>query len=208
MNRCLVHIAAALALAALVGCGSRSTEVVDPETDLHLSGNWNDADARLVVGDVSRQILAGAWIEGFQQARGRAPVVRFAHVRVRTRSIDDEVEPDILRDDLAKALIASGRVRVVADRSEAGMTRSERADVATQAAVAPASRQELAADFILAGSILTQDDSVLDPGLTGSYKAVKFYQADFQLVDLVTNEVVWRGSVERKKQITQSTVGW
>jgi hypothetical protein len=199
---------AALALGACAGCGSRSTAVVDPQSDLNLSGNWNDVDARTVAEDVARQLAEGAWVGAFTAARGRPPVVRIGHVRARTRAIDDEIEPGIILDDLARTLIATGRVRVAAGRGEAGVTRAERGDVAAGAAQAPVAGRELAPDFILSGSILTQDDSVLDPGVTGSYKAVKFYQADFQLVDLTTNEVVWRGSAERKKSITQSTTGW
>jgi len=196
-------------VAVLAGCGSRAeVEVIEPQSDLHLSGNWNDADARIVAETVAKQVIEGAWVGRYTQDKGRQPVVRCGHVRVRTRTIDDEIEPGIIIDDLAKALIASGRVRVAASRSEATVTRSERADVTANAAQAPPAGQELAADLILSGSIVTQDDSVVDPGLTGSYKAVKFYQADFQLVDLATNEVVWRGSAERKKAITQSTVGW
>lgn len=197
-----------LGLCVFTGCGSRKTEVVDAQTDLHLSGNWNDADARLVASDVAHQLISGAWLERYRVDLGRMPVVRLGQVRTRTRAFDDEIEPDIILDDLAKALIASGRVRVAANRGEAGLTRAERIDVAGAAAQAPLTGQELATDLILSGSIVTQDDSVLDPGLTGTYKAVKFYQADFRLVDLTTNEVVWRGSAERKKTIRQSTVGW
>ena len=196
-----------LLVLVLPGCGSRAA-VIDPQSDLHLSGNWNDADARVVAEAVAHQMMEGAWVGRYTEDKGRLPVVRFGHVRVRTRTIDDEVEPQIILDDLAKVLIASSRVRVAANRREAGVTRSERTDVAANAVQAPVAGHELAADLILSGSIITQDDSVVDPGLTGSYKAVKFYQADFQLVDLTTNEVVWRGSAERKKTITQSTVGW
>ena len=207
MNRKVGSVFAVLLALVLAGCGSRA-DVVDPQSDLHLSGNWNDADARTVAEAVAKQVIEGAWVDRYTQDKGRQPVVRFGHVRVRTRTIDDEVEPQIILEDVAKVLIASDRVRVVANRREAGMTRLERADVAANAAQAPVAGHELAADLILSGSIITQDDSVVDPGLTGSYKAVKFYQADFQLVDLTTNEVVWRGSAERKKTITQSTVGW
>jgi hypothetical protein len=203
---------AALLLAglALAGCGG-DARVVDPQTDLHLSGNWNDADAREVVAALGPACLGGAWIDDFVAARGRAPVVRVGHIHARTRAIDDEIDPAILTDDLVRALIASGRVRAVASRAEAagaGGSRDTRAEFAQHAAIAPAGGQELGADYLLTGTILTQDDQVLDPGLTGTYRQVKFYQATLELVDLTTNEKVWIGSAERKKLIEQSTTGW
>lgn len=199
-----------IALALLAGCGGDS-RVVDPQTDLHLSGNWNDADAREVVAAITPQCLAGAWLEGFHAKHARAPVVRVGRIRVRTRAIDDEVDPEILTDDLQRALIASGRVRAIASRVEAageGGARDTRQEFAAHAASAPVDRQELGADYVLSGSILTQDDQVLDAGITGTYRQVKFYQATFELTDLSTNEKVWIGSAERKKLIEQSTTGW
>jgi len=197
-------------IAALAGCGG-DARVVDPQTDLHLSGNWNDADAREVVAAITPQCLSGEWLDGFHAEHGRAPVVRIGRFRVRTRAIDDEVDPEILTDDLQRALIASGRVRAIASRAEAageGGARDTRQEFAAQAAQAPASGQELVADYLLSGSLLTQDDQVLDRGITGTYRQVKFYQATFELTDLATNEKVWIGSAERKKLIEQSTIGW
>ena len=198
------------ALLALAGCGGEA-RVVDPQTDLHLSGNWNDADAREVVAAITPQCLSGDWLAGFQAEHGRAPVVRIGRVRVRTRAVDDEIDPEILTDDLMRALIASGRVRAIASKVEAageGGARDTRQEFATHAASAPAGGQELGADYLLSGSILTQDDQVLDAGITGTYRQVKFYQAAFELIDLTTNEKVWIGSAERKKLIEQSTTGW
>lgn len=205
-----VGAALLVALALLAGCG-RETAVVDPQTDLHLSGNWNDADARAVAEAIIPQCLEAGWIDAFHQERGRAPVVRVGHVRSRTRQIDDVVDAGIIADDLVRRLIASGRVRAVASRGEAageGGTRDTRDEMAVHAAAAPAQRQELAADYLLVGSILSQDDQVLDRGLTGTYREVRFYQATFELIDLTTNEKVWMGSAERKKVVEQSTVGW
>lgn len=211
MSRIVRGVAGAvLVLVAVSACGG-DARVVDPQTDLHLSGNWNDADAREVVAALTPQCLAGAWLDAFHREHGRAPVVRVGRIRVRTRALDDEIDPEILSDDLQRALIASGRVRAIASRAEAageGGTRDTRQEFAAHAAQAPAGGLELGADYLLSGSVLTQDDQVLDPGIAGTYRQVKFYQATFELTDLTSNEKVWIGSAERKKLVEQSTAGW
>lgn len=196
-------------VAALVsGCGSRSVDVVDSHTDLHLSGNWSDADSRAVAEQVGQRLAEAPWIADFVAEHGRAPVLRVGRVVVRTRALDDLVDPTIVTNDLTRALIASGKVRVVADRAETAVQGRERQDLADHAAQPVAQRAGLAADVILGGTLLTQDDRVLDRGLTGTYRQVKFYQFDLVVTALGSNEVLWRDSVERKKTIEQSTTGW
>lgn len=200
-------VLAALIAVFLLGCGNR-VDVVDSQSDLHLSGNWNDSDSRAVAEGLAEALATAPWIAAFTEARGRAPVLRVGRIHVRTRALDDIVDPAVFTADLERALIASGRVRVVTSASETAIQRDERADLADQAASAPALHAGLAADVVLTGTLLTQDDRVLDRGLSGTYRQVKFYQLDLAVSDLTTTELLWRGAIERKKTIEQSTVGW
>jgi len=195
------------ALLVLAGCGNR-VEVVDSQIDLHLSGNWNDSDSRAVAEGLAEALTAAPWIAAFTDTHARAPVLRVGRIRVRTRALDDIVDPAIFTADIERALIASGRVRVVTSASETAIQREERADLVGHAATAPPLLGGLAADVVLTGTLLTQDDRVLDRGLAGTYRQVKFYQLDLAVSDLTTTELLWRGSVERKKTIEQSTLGW
>ncbi len=197
----------ALFLALLLGCGNR-VDVVDSQIDLHLSGNWNDSDSRAVAEGLAEALATAAWIDTFADAHGRAPVLRVGRVRVRTRALDDIIDPAIFTTDIERALIASGRVRVVTNAQESALQRSERADVQAHTATPLPMQGALAADVVLTGTLLTQDDSVLDRGVTGTYRQVKFYQLDLAVSDLTTTELLWRGAVERKKTIEQSTLGW
>lgn len=199
--------AGAALLVCLLGCGNR-VDVVDSQSDLHLSGNWNDSDSRAVAEGLAEALATAPWIAAFTDAHGRAPVLRVGRIRVRTRALDDIVDPAIFTADIERALIASGRVRVVTSARETAIQRDERADLVDHAATAPPLQAGLAADVVLTGTLLTQDDRILDRGVAGTYRQVKFYQLDLAVSDLTTTELLWRGAVERKKTIEQSTLGW
>jgi len=205
---------AALALALLMtGCASsRPASVVGADTDRHLSGNWTDADSKAVAAGIGRSLLAGSWLATATARLGRPPIVRVGHVRVRVRDVDDVIATAVVTDDLERALIASGSVRVVASRDEAARSegvRDTRAELARTAAAPPPPGVELVPDLVLSGRVRTQYDQILDRGLvSGTYQQVKFYQVTFTLTDLVSNEVLWSDSVERKKVIEQGTLGW
>ncbi len=180
-----------LVLVVASGCGRR-VEVVAPDTSINLSGRWNDSDSKSVSSEMIDQCLNAAWVSNFRDSNGRAPVVRVSLVENKS---NEDVATQIFTNDLERALINSGRVRVVASRSEAAGQREERADVQGNASVAPLSGQEQAPDFALIGSIRIQHDSE-------GKQQVKFYQVDLKMTHLVTNETVWIGSTERKKVVT------
>jgi penicillin-binding protein activator len=174
---------------ALIGCGDRA-EVVDSQTDLHLSGNWNDSDSRVVSESLAKAVAQAPWVAEFRERMGRPPVLRVGRIFVRTRALDDLVEPAVFTNDIQRALIASGQVRVVADRREAEIQRDERTDVAVGAAQPVITDGGLAANVVLTGTLLTQDDRVLDKGVSGTYRQVKFYQLDLAVSDLATTEIL------------------
>ena len=177
-------------LFALPACG-RKVAVIDPNTSIHLSGMWNDDDSKTVSNEMIEQCMKGAWITNFRDRSGRAPVFRVSAIQNKS---NEEIATEIFTNDLERAAINSGRVRVVGSRGEAEQTRAERADVQANAAAAPASGNEQAPDFVLQGSIKIQHDGHKDT-------QVKFYQVDLKLLDITTNETVWIGSTERKKLI-------
>jgi penicillin-binding protein activator len=178
------------ALTAVAGCG-RKVSVVDPNTSIHLSGRWNDDDSKVVSNEMIDQCMKGAWLINFRDRTARAPLFRVSAIQNRS---NEGIATGVFTNDLERAAINSGRVRVVGSRAEAELQREERADVQANSTQAPASRQEQAPDFILQGSINVQHDAHGD-------NTVKFYQVDLKLIDITTNETVWIGSTERKKTI-------
>ncbi len=61
--------------------------------------------------------------------------------------------------------------------------------------------REVGADFILLGGVKSITDQI-------EGKSTIFYQTDFELINLETNEKVWIGSKEIKKGISQGKVKW
>jgi PBP1b-binding outer membrane lipoprotein LpoB len=178
-------------LAVFAGCG-REVTIVDPNAEINLSGRWNDSDSKQVSGDMIDSALKKAWIGNFKERAGRAPIVRVTQIVNRS---NEEIATGIFTDDLAGAFIDSGKVRVVASRSEAELQREERGDIqANSSQDAPKSQQEQAPDYLLQGTVKIQHDSHGD-------RQVKFYQVDLLLVDATTNEVVWKDSTEVKKVV-------
>ena len=190
MRRLALLLALAPAVALVPGCGKR-VEVVDPQTSIHLSGMWNDDDSKAVSSEIIDRALKDAWITNFRDRAGRAPIIRVSTI---VNKSNEEIATQIFTDDLERALINSGRARVVASRSEAELQRDERADLQANSSQQsqPKSAQEQAQDFGLQGSIKIQHDR-------NDKRQVKFYQVDLKLIDITTNETVWIGSTERKK---------
>jgi penicillin-binding protein activator len=191
------HAVAAIALVAAVlaaGCGGRHVQVVDPNTSIHLSGQWNDDDSKTVSSQMIESALKGSWVNDFKDRAGRIPKVRVAPV---VNKSNEEIATQIFTNDIVRALINSGKARVVASRDEAEIQREERSDLQANSTQdsKPKSFQEEAPDFLLQGSIRVQHDR------EGSQQ-VKFYQVDLKLVDTTSNEVVWMDSTERKKVVS------
>lgn len=194
MRRLALLLALAPAVALVPGCGKR-VQVVDTNTPIHLSGMWNDDDSRTVSNEMIDQALKGAWITNFRDRTGRAPIIRVSTI---VNKSNEEIATQVFTDDLERALINSGRARVVASRSEAELQRDERADLQANSSKEsqPRSAQEQAPDFGLQGSIKIQHDSE-------GKSQVKFYQVDLKMIDITTNETVWIGSTERKKTVDE-----
>lgn len=191
--RLALALLATISLAAVIGCGEREVTVVSPDTSIHLSGRWNDDDSKSVSSEMIDSVLRESWVTDFRDRMGRKPTVRVSQV---TNKSGEDIATGIFTNDLERALIGSGRVSVVASRSEAEIQRDERTDIQNNAKAdtAPKSHEEKAADYLLQGAINIQHDP-------GASKQVKFYQVDFKLIDTTSNEVVWVGSTERKKTV-------
>jgi hypothetical protein len=102
--------------------------------------------------------------------------------------------------DLERAFINSGRVDVVASKTEREGIREERADMDLNAT--DASRKDMGketgADYMLIGSINTIIDASGD-------EQIRFYQVDVTLVSLADNRKVWSGQKKLKKDVKEAT---
>jgi uncharacterized protein (TIGR02722 family) len=185
----------------MLACSSKR-EVARLETDTvtDLSGQWNDTDAKLVAGEMVSDCLARVWLTDFIAAQGEKPVVTVGTIR---NMSSEHIDTDVFSSDFERELINSGKVRFVASREQRGEIRDERMDQQSYSSEETMKKfgREVGADFILLGAVKSITDQIEN-------KSAVFYQTDFELINLETNEKVWIGSKEIKKGISQGKVKW
>ena len=96
------------------------------------------------------------------------------------------------------ALVRSATVEVVSSLEEAADARAERQDQAIHASdeSAKSEQNELGADFVLNGWLLSDDDSA-------GGKTVRAYLTSIEVIDVTTQRKAWMGQKRIKKLITQ-----
>ena len=192
MKRVWMMTATVVAALVLAGC---STEVkrIDVNQVRDISGRWNDTDSRLVSEEMIRDSLSSGWIDRYSLSLRKTPVVIIGRIRNLSQ---EHINTNTFVNDLERAFVNSGRVDVVASRSERGDIREERADMDLNAAEATRKEmgKEAGADYMLMGTINTIIDA------SGS-EQIRFYQVDLTLVSLADNRIVWTGQKKLKKDI-------
>ena len=180
-----------LVVAGMVGGCATKVDRIGTEEVKDLSGDWNDTDSRLVSEEMMKDVLAKPWIDQYIMKSGKNPSVIVGEVRNLSH---EHLNVYAFLSDVEKALINSGRVKVVASRVEREEIREERQDQDINASeeTRKAMGRELGADFMLKGTI----NSIIDQ--EGS-QAVKYYQVDLMLISLVDNSKVWIGQKKIKK---------
>ncbi len=187
----------AIAMLALGACATK-VERVETEQVIDLSGQWNDTDSRLVSEEMMNEVLARPWVDDYYRQHNKAPAVIVGEVRNLSH---EHLNVNAFLNDVEKALINSGRVKVVASRVEREEIRDERADQDINASeeTRKAMGKELGADFMLKGTI----NSIIDEE---GRQAVKFYQVDLTLISLVDNSKVWVGQKKIKKPVDKRSL--
>ncbi len=191
-NRVWMMAATVVAALILAGC---STEVkrIDVNQVRDISGTWNDTDSRLVSEEMIHDSLSAGWIDRYNLSLRKTPVVIIGTIRNLSQ---EHINTNTFVNDLERAFVNSGRVDVVASRSERGDIREERADMDLNAAEATRKEmgKEAGADYMLMGTINTIIDA-------SDSEQIRFYQVDLTLVSLADNRIVWTGQKKLKKDI-------
>lgn len=194
--------AALLLLLALTAaaCGGKRVSRIEPTSVTDLSGRWNDTDSRLVARALVQQSFEAGWAERHAERNGgEPPTVILGSFRNRTM---EHVPVNTFLNDVERALLGTGRVRIVAGGDFRDEVRAERDDQQEHARADTRADlgRELGADYMLQGELLAIEDE------EGGEKIV-YYQADATLVDLESNAMVWAGQHKIKKYIERSRLG-
>jgi penicillin-binding protein activator len=200
MKKVLPALAAlSLSILILASCESgpsRTVTRVSADTQVDLSGRWNDTDAQQVAQAMIADIVARPWLSDFTGENQRKPVLIVGQVRNRS---SEHIETLVFTKSLERELINSGKVKFVASSDERTGVQAELMNQQSEASPETMKRlgQETGADFYLGGVITSVTDAV-------EGKKVVFYKVNLELINVETSEKVWIGDKQIKKVVGQS----
>ncbi len=181
---------------------SRQVTRVSADSQTDLSGNWNDTDARMVSDALLRDCFASAWIQNFVEEEGRKPAIR---VRSIVNKTDEHIDSQVFIKNIERAVINSGKARVLAQKgAELGAVEEEQ-DRAVSGRLSDDSSvsvgNETGADYVVSVRVTSILDQVRG-------KQAKLYKVNMEMLHSSTGEKVWIGDHEIKKLVSQSRVRW
>jgi uncharacterized protein (TIGR02722 family) len=181
-----------------MSCGTTSVRRVDSDTQIDLSGYWNDTDVRIVCETLIEDCLDSPRIAQAAAEKRGLPVIIVGSFR---NESDEHIDTSIISRRMEMAVLNSGRADFVASSSERGELRTEREEQQSWASeeTAKALANETGADFMLTGSVRTIVDQA-------GNQAVRTYFVYAELTDIESNRRIWIGENDSiKKVITNPT---
>ncbi|MCK4506249.1 MAG: penicillin-binding protein activator LpoB [Candidatus Aegiribacteria sp.] len=183
----------------LAGCGGREVTRTDPDLVTDLSGYWNETDAHMVADSIVDQCLDGRWLTEFgtgDRSRGeRAPQPVVVVGSIFNES-SEHINTDLFMNEIERALLESGEVKIAAGGASRGEVRAERSDQSIFSSPETAAEygREIGADYVMTGNI----GSIVDEE---DHTRSIYYQVSIELIDVETALKAWIGSLEIKKMI-------
>lgn len=187
-----------------VSCVSTSTtrvKRVSANTQIDLTGEWNDTDVHIVCADLLEECLDSVRLRTFEIQNGRLPLLIVGSFR---NDSDEHIDTSIISKKMQNAIINSGRADFMASSEQRAETRAE---ILSQQAwsnqdVAKTIANEDAADFMLQGSVKTIVQK-------NGKQSVRTYFVYCELIDIESGRVIWTGeNDEIKKVISEASYRW
>jgi uncharacterized protein (TIGR02722 family) len=204
MKKTSIIAIAMMLIVVLSSCVSTTgTQVnrIDARTQTDLSGYWNDTDVRIIADTLVQECVNAPSIVNFIRQYQRPPVVILGSFRNQS---DEHLDTSILAKKFEIALVNSGKVDFVASSMEREELRDERENQQewSNEFSAKALANEVAADFMLIGSVKTIVDS-------SGADFTRTYFVTAELVNIEKNTKVWLGENSSiKKYSRRDTVRW
>lgn len=189
MKLLLIAAVSVSVFGSVVGCSGRTVTRVDTNEEIALSDRWNDKDSQLVAEEMITDMLSFPWARDFSLKNSGRPTLIIQRISNKSH---EHIAIDTFVNDIKRSIIRSGRADFVAGGEERNAIRDERKDQELNASEAKEQGQELAADFVISGSINSIVDQVGNDRVT-------FYQVDMKLIDMANNREVWNGQKKIKK---------
>jgi uncharacterized protein (TIGR02722 family) len=186
-----------VALALFASCSSSPKVTrVDADTQVDLSGLWNDTDVRIVCDSLIKACLDSPRVTQELARRGGTPTVLVGTFK---NDSDEHIDTSIISSSMEIAIFNSGKLDFVAGGSARNELRAERQDQQGNASEdsATALGYETGADFLLTGSVKTIIDRA---GGT----ATRTYFVSAELTNIETNVRLWMDQNNEIKKIIQT----
>ncbi|TSE06621.1 penicillin-binding protein activator LpoB [Aquimarina algiphila] len=190
MKKTTIAIVAIMSIFLTFSCARKITRVA-PDTQIDISGRWNDTDSRYAAEELTDEAITSNWITDHIQKKGKKPVVIVGLVRNKSH---EHIESETFIKDMEKAFIKQQKVSIVQGGKMREELRAERAEQQNNSSLSTVKKfgLEMGADYMLQGNI----NSIVD---AHKNQKVVYYQIDLELTNLETNEKVWIGDKKIKK---------
>jgi penicillin-binding protein activator len=181
-----------LLLFAIVSCSPKVSRV-DPNTEVDLSGRWNDTDSRMVADQMILDLVQSDNYRNYSKTLGRKPVIIVGMIKNKT---SEHIDAANYVKKFEVVIHNSGLAELVENDEFRDTLRRERADQQDFASAETMAKwgEETGADLILFGEMNSETD-------TANKKRVVNYITTMYLTDLETNKRIWYGQREIKKII-------
>lgn len=198
------HLCAWLGILVLLfftACSSNPTvKRVDADTQIDLSGRWNDTDVRIVCETLISKALSSDRIDKYindysLKNKGAYPTVIVGAIR---NTSDEHIDTGLIANLMRTAIIKSGKLDFVEGGEAREGIRTERQDQQVNASEASAAAlgNETGADFMLTGVV----NSVVDRAGNTSTRS---YFVRATITDVETNRILWEDEDNSIKKVIQ-----
>lgn len=170
---------------------ARSVTRVEPDTQIDLSGRWNDTDSRKVADQMIHDLFKSDPFTQYSSTLGRKPVIVVGVIKNKT---SEHIDAGNFVKKFELVIHNSGLAELVESdefRDKLRQERAEQQDFADPATVAKWGK-EIGADVMLFGEMNSETD-------TYNKKKVVNYITTLFLTDIETNKRIWYGQNEIKK---------
>ncbi|MBQ0039183.1 MAG: penicillin-binding protein activator LpoB [Treponema sp.] len=172
---------------------------VDSDEIIDLDGFWNDSDVKIVCDNLIDQCVNSAGVKRksakIEERTGEVPSAIIGRIR---NESSEHIDTSIIEMKFRNAIINSGVMNFVASKGERENLRDEKDDQQEHAVDAKAQNNEIAADFMLMGSVKT---IIQKEGK----KSVRAYFVYVELVDIETNKILWTGEDDSIKKVVKKS---
>lgn len=176
-----------------ISCQTRSVTRINPETQIDLSGRWNDSDSRLVADKMVNELLTSDKFKDYLKENEKKPAIVVGLIKNKT---SEHIDAGTYIKKFELAIYNSNLAELVESeefRDKLRLERAQQQDFASPETVSQWGK-EIGADLMLFGEMTSETD-------TYNNRRVVNYITTLFLTDIETNKRVWYGQQEIKKLV-------